>query len=105
MRTLEPIAALRRKGYKPAHVVLTDTRTQLDCYVHYERNEAPELVDLRPLIGLFVTVEGTDAQMVERWAKAAMQAQANTVLSMVYERRGDDIKARWTDYRVNGITA
>lgn len=98
MRGLDRIVSMRRQGFKPAYVAITDTPPLpgvLDD-VQYEPTDVPELSDLRALIGLFVVVQGSDSAAVDRWAEAAMKAGAATVLSHVPE-------GGWADRRLHGV--
>jgi hypothetical protein len=97
MRGLDRIVSMRRQGFRPGYVAITDT-PQLpgvldDCQM--EPSDVPELLDLRALFGLFVVIQGNDSAAVSRWADAAMKAGASTVLSQ--DQNG------WTDHRLYGV--
>lgn len=83
MRGMDYIIVLRKSGYRPAHVVL-DTmdydRELLPNWLQVEASDVPELADLRPLIGLTVTVSLPTQRQSERWARAVLAAKAHTVL-------------------------
>lgn len=104
MRGLDHIIAMRRSGFKPAYVALTDAAPMPELLddVQYEAGDVPELHDLRALVGLFVVVEGRDARTVGRWSDAALKAGAFTVLACVHEVGRED-SAVWTHRRLNGV--
>lgn len=83
MRGMDFIVKARRAGYRPVHVVL-DTMAYdaelLPNWLQVEAGDVPELADLRPLVGLIVTVSLPTVQQSERWARAVMAANAQTVL-------------------------
>jgi hypothetical protein len=104
MRGLDYIRAMRRKGFKPACVNLTNLpydRELLPAWPQYEPVDAPETEDLRALFGMFVVVMGTDADLVDRWCKAAMSAGASTVIAMTYEADNPE-NFQYRDYRLYG---
>lgn len=105
MRGLDYIAQMRRLGFKPSYVTLQPLSYEkelLPLWVKYEPGDMPETHDLRPFVGLFVTVMGDDAELVDRWVKAAMKAGAHTVMSHLYT---DPVKASevWREHRLYGL--
>lgn len=106
MKGLDRIASIRRRGFRPPCVTMWKYRPcQVDdeTWIYWEARDIPELIDLRPLIGLFVTVMA-DGEEGARWAKAAMKAGASTVISIGagYERVGAKYVPISIDYRING---
>ena len=73
MRGHAQLIAMRRKGFRPAAVWITTDLDAMRCWrdwheirpahaqIEVERNDQPALLDLRSLIGLQVTVTGSDA--------------------------------------------
>ncbi len=83
MRGMDFIIKTRKAGYRPAHVVLDFMpydAENLPNWLQIEKNDSPELTDLRPLVGLVVTVFGPSVGIAERWGRAVMAANAKTVL-------------------------
>ena len=82
MKGLDRIIEMRRRGMSPITVTLfplTPSPVDFPTWIHWEPTDVPELTDLRALIGLFVSVTGSD-EMAKRWAKAAMKAEASSVV-------------------------
>jgi len=105
MRGLDYIATMRRDGYKPAHIVLSEERYDQDdeFWVQYEVGDSPETHDLRVLVGMIVSVMGPDPAIVKRWCTAVLKAGAKTVLGCQCIGSGEKMKSVWTDYRINGV--
>jgi hypothetical protein len=100
MKGLDRITAIRRRGFRPPCVTLwPHQHCQVDdeTWLHWEPKDVPELMDLRPLVGLFVTVMA-DGEEADRWARAAMKAGAKTVIAV-----GSGLLAKGGDYRLNGL--
>lgn len=106
MKGMDRLLAMRRQGVRPPAVVLCDGRYESDLlpnWIEYQASDVPELTDLRGLIGMIVSIHGKDEELVKRWASAAMNAQAATVLTMIYSWRGEAFKAQHGALRVNGV--
>lgn len=106
MRGLDHLITLRRKGVRPPAIVLQDGPYEADVlpnWLQLEPGDVPELTDLRALVGMIVSVHGRDAGMVERWARAAVQAGASTVLTMYYAGSGEAMQAAHGTLRINGV--
>lgn len=104
MRGLDYITALRRKGFKPAHITFSESPYDAELtplWPQYEPGDTPETHDLRIVVGVFVAVMGSDAQLVKRWCLAAMKAGASTVMGATWDR--DPLRGVWTEYRLYGI--
>lgn len=73
MRGQDVIIKLRRMGVTPDSVFVQDFKTWLQKghAVQLDNGETPELVDWRFLVGLTATIEGPDANRLDRIAKAA----------------------------------
>jgi hypothetical protein len=102
MRGLDRIAAVRRRGLRPIDVViepLYPCDIELSDWIQYEPSDIPELTDLRPLVGLWVSVMG-DGEMAERWARAACKAGASDVVTV---GRSSGIEMRRNGVDVNRI--
>lgn len=100
MRGLDRIAALRRRGLRPVDVVIEPLHPcdiELGDWIQYEPADIPELVDLRPLVGLWVSVMG-DGEMAERWAMAACKAGASDVVT-VGKSSGRELRRNGIDMR------
>lgn len=104
MKGLDYIIAMRHKGFKPVSVTLSHKRYDRELtptWPQYEPSDFPETSDLRALVGLFVTVMGSDAELVGRWCKASMNAGAATVMSCVMAGGSED--STWVEYRLYGV--
>jgi hypothetical protein len=80
MRGQEHIVTLRRKGAAPAVVFLSDCQPLFAGDVQYTADDKPRRADLRFLIGLTVSVTGSDAETVKAWASACREAGAKRVI-------------------------
>ncbi len=82
MRGMEYIVKLRKAGYRPDHVVLDHTQ-QTEClpnWLQIEPDDRPELLDLRPLVGLVVTVALETIERCKRWEAPLVAAKVRTLL-------------------------
>ena len=101
MRGLPEIAKARRSGFKPSPIWLTPKAHWGSQEVVYEPGDVPELVDLRPLVGCLVMVDGKDQETVERWCAAVLAAGARSVAGTVFDKF---CRIAWTkNYRVEGV--
>lgn len=83
MNGARELFAMRRAGYKPAFVWVSDFPGPLIDSVTVRLNdETPELCDFRFLVGVVAIVEGADASRVARIAKAC-SAHARRVIASV----------------------
>ena len=104
MKGLDQVIKMRRQGYKPAYIVLQDSPKPTDFgWLQWTAADIPELLDLRALVGVVVSVHGKDSGEVFRWAQAAMNAGASTVLTMVYGFRGEFMTEQHRTLRVAGV--
>ncbi|WP_343633728.1 hypothetical protein [Roseateles sp.] len=90
MKGLTQLIETRRRGFKPAHVVIQDDDFDplMPHWMQVEARDIPERTDLRAVVGCWVTVNGRDVEQVKRWATAAMAAGASTVIAAAFHRVG-----------------
>ncbi len=90
MKGMPHLIETRRRGFKPAQVAIGDDDFQAEhpYWMQMEPQDIPERIDLRAVVGLWVTVHGWDGAMVQRWARAAMAAGASTVVAVAFHREG-----------------
>jgi hypothetical protein len=86
MRGHEEILAMRRAGDKPACVWLQDWVGDPLDYMVTVGGDVPELLDLRFLINLLVTVESDDRPRLIRLLEATRTAQAGRTVGVLAQR-------------------
>lgn len=91
------ILAMRRAGKKPAYVWVSDLPGPLDGLTVRVAGDAPELLDLRFLVGTTVIVEGADASRVDRLAAACKKVAQRVIASTCTRVRGYWEVVRVTD--------
>ena len=83
----QKIIALRQKGFKPAYVWLLDSGLiPHDCAVTLAKDDKPEHLDLRFLVGTTVLAESQDAGRLERITQACKDAKATRVIASLYDK-------------------
>lgn len=97
MRGHQPIIAMRHKGVAPRLVMLDidpdglqnwrdwPERTPHIATVQIDPQDRAHLADLRFVVGLTVVVSGSDADRVEDFGAACIDASAERVLTFVHE--------------------
>ncbi len=83
MKGMDYIISLRENRLQPALVILDTRPYESDLtpdWLQVEPHDVPELIDLRPLVGLTVAIAMPTAEECEPWVKAVMAADADTVL-------------------------
>lgn len=112
---LDTLASLRRSGRRPqsvsislhipAHSLLARNLAEMNaisgdlCWcATVDARESIGRLDLRPLQGLLVTVDGIDEQRVDALAAACLDAGASRVIASVirFDQHGCHTE-RWTD--------
>jgi hypothetical protein len=88
MKGADRIIAMRCNGVKPVNLAFTDARPADGATVQYEPKDNPATTDIRFVIGLLVTVDGTDEKTVKAWAKACADAGAERVIWTLFDDRG-----------------
>ena len=94
MRGHDAIVAMRTKGRKPAIVFLNDHPCDTDWHQTGEHatvcvdGDQPELLDLRFVQGLTVSISASTRDRAERLMSACKQAGASTVAAGVNEPEG-----------------
>ena len=96
MRGMSQLVAIRRKGLKPAGMVWIYDRPTNDWQTDWlNEDSAPTIctdgdelhaIDLRPVVGLMVSVEGVDAERVRKLAGQARKAGADAVVATVGDK-------------------
>ena len=88
MKGLDTLEKVRMRGLRPAMVTIADTPYDPDFpfWMEIEPHDVPERLDLRALLGLWVSVSSGDGDIAHRWSAAALRAGASTVTAGVYRR-------------------
>lgn len=102
MKGLAQLIEARSCGFKHAHVVIQEGECDFDPHMPHwmqiEDRDVPGRMDLRVVIGCWVTVTGWDEGLVRRWATAALEAGASTVVAAAYHRVG--LRTEQTSFEV-----
>jgi hypothetical protein len=83
----EPLIAMRRNGFKPAFVWLSEAGfTPSTHEVHIAKTDIPEALDLRFLVGVTVLAESQNRERLGQILKACMEAKARRVIASLYRK-------------------
>ncbi len=97
MRGHEALIALRRRGVRPVWAFVTVGRDHSEscrewhewmsaAHIEIQPEDRIQRIDLRCLLGMWVSVSGFDAERVAAAHEACVAASARCVMSAVYER-------------------
>jgi hypothetical protein len=89
MKGVDQIVAMRMRRLDPTNLFFTDCKPQGACVVQYDSTDSPATADLRFVVGLLVTVDGTSKPVVKAWADAIEKAGASRVIWNLFEDRGN----------------